>query len=180
MAIPRQVTARETRTPLCILTDAELNPEKGTAGVGAVMLGDGATPRSYFGESVPAAIIEQICGLAESRHIISALELLAVGMALKLWGDECLHRRVFVAVDNEAARAALLNAGSAAPAMRHIIREIVMCDAKVPMFRWVIRVPSKSNWADGPSRLDFSGLRHVRAKRVRLDEGSFEVFSVGV
>ena len=179
MAVPRRVTAKDTRAPLCILTDAELNPARRTAGVGAVMLGGNAVPTKFFGEKVPGSTIDHICSMADSDHIISALELLAVGLALKLWGPECMHRRIFIAVDNEAARAAMLNAGSAAPAMRHIIKTIVMNDAKVPMFRWVIRVPSASNWADGPSRLDFASLSKVKAERVRLGEKSFEDFAVG-
>ena len=95
--------------------------------------------------------------------------MLAVLVDLRQWREECVHRRVCVAIDNEAARAALVNYSSSAPALRAIVNEICHLDAKHPAYRWYIRVPSSSNLADRPSRLDTESLSRERAVRRRLD-----------
>ena len=106
--------------------------------------------------------------LADSEHVITALELMAAQAALQVWGRRCKHRRVFLAVDNDAARAALVKSSSTAPALRKLVRRVLDQDAVYPNFRWVLRVPSTSNQADDPSRLDLRKLAKQKAVRRRL------------
>ena len=100
--------------------------------------------------------------------MITALELLAVIIGLDLWKGVYRHRRVFIAVDNEGAKNAIINSNSVAPVMRALLRRAVQTDAAAPAFRWFLRVPSPSNWADAPSRGEVSSLERAGAVRVRV------------
>ena len=111
-------------------------------------------PKEFFSVTMPADLMRAMEAVANSKHIISALELLAVYVAMVVWRKELVHRRCFLAVDNEAARAALVKASSAAPCLRSICGLIAENDLQSPTFRWMVRVPSSSNSADGPSRGD--------------------------
>ena len=77
-----------------------------------------------------------------------------------------LHRRVFVFIDNVAARAALVKMSSTCEAARTVLKDIAGLDAGAPGSLWFARVPSASSIADKPSRPDFSDLS--RAARVHL------------
>ena len=72
-------------------------------------------------------------------------------------------------VDNDAARAALINATSSAPALREVVKRVAYLNATSPSYRWVLRVPSKSNLADAPSRGELAELERLGAVRHRLD-----------
>ena len=89
---------------------------------------------------------------SESAKNSASLEVLPVGTALELWRERVLHRRVFIFIDNDAARASWIKATSRAPSVALMTRRIVMMNAKWPCFTWYSRVPSASNPGDAPSR----------------------------
>ena len=93
VAVPRRIRARATRPPVCLLTDAELEPEAGTAGVGAVLLDKDGRVAEIFSEPVPADVLKELQDLAGSNFVISALDLIAVQSALVVWGKKIEHRR---------------------------------------------------------------------------------------
>ena len=86
-------------------------------------------------------------------------------MALEVWKSALNHRRVFLAVDNESARCAMIKAASAAPCLRALCGLIAELDLESPTLRWLVRVPSSSNSADAPSRGDLLRLRRLKAVR---------------
>ena len=136
---------------------------------------DDGTAAEYFSEVVPRDVLEELQELAGSDHVITALELMAANAALQVWGRRCRYRRLFLAVDNEAARAALVKSASTAPALRKLVRLVLDQDAAFPNYRWVLRVPSSSNQADDPSRLDLRKLVRQRAQRKRLKWADLKV-----
>ena len=73
-----------------------------------------------------------------------------------------------MAIDNEAARPALVKASSAAPCLRALCGLVAEHDLAHPSFRWYVRVPSSSNSSDEPSRHELSRLRALGAKRCHL------------
>ena len=77
-----------------------------------------------------------------------------------------LHRRVFVFIDNEAARQTLISHSSASRSMQAVLLPIAMKLAQMSAFMWFSRVPSLSNPADAPSRLIFVGDACFGAKLV--------------
>ena len=102
----------------------------------------------------------------ESLRVISTLELLPVLMALRLWRSVRTHRRVFVFVDNDASRHALIGSKSSNRAMRLVLRGVMMELAAEPSFLWFCRVPSSSNIADLPSRFELEPLLALGAVHV--------------
>ena len=63
-----------------------------------------------------------------------------------------LHRRVFVFVDNDAARAGLIKLCSPVATIQHVLRKLATFQELAPCFIWFSRVPSSSNIADNASR----------------------------
>ena len=109
------------------------------------------TERFYFSESVP----DEVMGLMQldTKKIISGLELLAgiVGVVL-MRRLECTGR-MFLFVDNEAARACLISMNSSVAVHSAFLKFLNKFSSKQSIFMWVSRVPSASNPADKPSRL---------------------------
>eukprot|EP00971_Amphidinium_carterae_P158874 3150194-Amphidinium_carterae.1 len=64
--------------------------------------------------------------------------------------------RVIFFIDNTSVQAALVKGNTRSLASRSMLRKCVELDAEVGTSSWYARVPSPSNVADGPSRLDFS------------------------
>ena len=89
---------------------------------------------------------------SETRHIITALEVLPVFIVWTLWADRLLNRRTFVFIDNDGARHSLLKAYSRSVTIRRVLRNIVGINARQPAYLWYGRVPTDSNLSDGPSR----------------------------
>ena len=53
-----------------------------------------------------------------TTRVIASLENIRVAAALEKWEKRTLHRRVFIFVDNDAARASLVKMASGAPSIR--------------------------------------------------------------
>ena len=160
-SVPRRIISGDSRPPLVVLTDACLEDDTRRAGIGAVRLDPCGKPERYFAAAVPDDVLAVL--QTETAHVITALEVLPVFFVRHLWADELLHRRVFVMVDNNSARFALIKASSPAPSIRRVLKRIVTFHARCPSFIWYGRVPSASNVADGPSRGDVTILQEVGA-----------------
>ena len=151
---PRVLLAGGSHAKVLIFTDAALenNDQVGTLGMVALRVVSGVvTERFYFSESVP----DEVMGLMQldTKKIISGLELLAgiVGVVL-MRRLECTGR-MFLFVDNEAARACLISMNSSVAVHSAFLKFLNKFSSKQSIFMWVSRVPSASNPADKPSRL---------------------------
>ena len=167
-AIPRTLLAKDERLPLLIFTDAALEDNDSRAAVGAVMYDRSVKADvscEFFGEVVPMPLLRSL--QVDNVHVIACLEVLPVLLSLRLWRDHVAHRRIFLFIDNDAARFSLINSSSSAASIRLILQKIVMMLAEVPMFLWYTRVPSSSNIADAPSRGDFNELYRNGCNRKR-------------
>ena len=69
------------------------------------------------------------------------------------------ERHVMSYIDNEAARVTLLRMSSKSQALTLLAGACAVLEDQLAMVPWYGRVPSRSNIADKPSRLDFTGLR---------------------
>ncbi len=70
-----------------------------------------------------------------------------------------LLRRVCVCVIVDGARHCLINLSCKSGLIRSVLASLALLQAKHPMLPWYSRVPSTSNCADDPSRLQFEKLR---------------------
>ena len=107
--------------------------------------------KSFFSEVVPDELMEAY--LQAWKNPIYLIELLAVFVAIRSWGEACKDNFVVNFVDNEASRAALIKAWSDSFLANNIIRLYVDDEIGDGWKPWFGRVPSHSNPADDPSRL---------------------------
>ena len=89
-----------------------------------------------------------------SLNPIYELELLPMLVAELVWGKLFKGSQVVLYGDNDAARASFI-AGRASTQVRELIMSsFVSHELQLQLKTWFSRVPTASNKADGPSRMD--------------------------
>ena len=159
-------------TPSClqswiIFTDGacEGSEDLKQGGVGGVLVDPLGRIVSFFGGAVPENIMR--CLLQKSKNPIYELEVLPVLLSIWLWKDKLNLSQVCWYLDNEASRSAFIKGHGAtllaacmaftAEEMRHQLKS------------WFARVPSLSNLADSPSRLEDKLLLKLGAVKGPID-----------
>ena len=72
-------------------------------------------------------------------------------------------------IDNEAAKGALINGATSTPCGKQLIQEFVIREMQLQVKVWFSRVPTASNIADKPSRLDTDELDALGVFRDLVD-----------
>jgi hypothetical protein len=93
--------------------------------------------------------------LAGSKQVIHQAELWPALLSRFCWATRFVHRRVLLFVDNDGARASLIRGDSVNSSSRAIVWSFHNFYLVRQTKMWVARVPSPSNVADDPSRLEF-------------------------
>ena len=78
--------------------------------------------------------------------------------------EEICHKPVFFHVDNTAAQAALMNAGSSKNLSNSLVYLFRDLEQRLKFRPWICRVCSHSNISDGPSGGSFDELRKLGAE----------------
>ena len=162
-SIPRRIRASDGRRPVVVMTDAYLSDNCDRAGIGAVLLNGRGEAIRFISEEVPAGVLKII--QAETKHVITALEVLPVYFVRVAWNTEMVHRRCFIFVDNDGARHSLLRCTSGSQSVLRVLRKVVLLQAEWPCFTWYSRVPSPANIADDPSRGNVTDLMESGVSR---------------
>eukprot|EP00435_Cladocopium_sp_Y103_P012737 s4229_g3.t1 len=150
-----------------IFTDGAYEPESATpATFGGVLISPGGVPVECFGECIPNSFLQEL--LSESKHPIYELEVLPIVLACKLWVQHIAGSPTVFYLDNVAARASYIKGDGATRATRITLSEFVRMEARFRILSWFGRVPSHSNIADAPSRLDFAEPILAGCRRVRV------------
>ncbi|CAE7638477.1 Abcb1a [Symbiodinium sp. CCMP2592] len=151
---PRYVEAARSATRAVIFTDAALEDNDSVASVGAVIyLESNDGQRMYhISAAVPEALLRHV--QQKSPKVIACLELMAAVATVCKIAPLLKGRRVFCYIDNEAARACMVNMFSPVLAMNRLVQLLSSVVWENSTHLWVSRVPSDSNIADAPSRLD--------------------------
>ena len=89
-----------------------------------------------------------------SLNPIYELELLPMLVALLLWGELLKGSQVVLYGDNDAARASFVAGRASTQVGELIMSSFVSHELQLQLKVWFSRVPTASNIADGPSRLD--------------------------
>ena len=80
-----------------------------------------------------------------------------------MWEDDLRRRQVIHFVDNDSAAANLVRGNSPKPDSCQLVGENWTLAARSGIDLYLDRVESKSNLADGPSRLEFALMRYMGA-----------------
>ena len=127
--------------------------EKKVGSIGGVNFDPAGRCRGFFGASVPETYMQRL--LKNSLNPIYELEILPVLMSLFIWKSVIARSQVVFYLDNDAARSGLIKGAGATLEASELIREFTCHEMQLQCMTWFARVPTHSNVADGPSRLDF-------------------------
>ena len=97
-------------------------------------------------------------------------EILPVILAQELWGEFLRDRRAILFVDNDAARHAIIRGGSPSAPSAILVSLFWDNETRLGTYSWVERVPTHSNPADGPSRLNFVEAEQLGAQIHSADQ----------
>lgn len=89
------------------------------------------------------------------------LETLACPLALHTWSSKLHRRRVLLLVDNDSAASCLVRDFSPKQDTCSLVGQFWLAASKSEIEVYIDRVESKSNIADGPSRLSFELLHSL-------------------
>ena len=151
-----------------IFTDGacEGDTEK-TGSVGGVLVGPNGQVLEHFSSRVPSSYMDSL--LEASDNPIYELELLPVHIALSLWSHRLQSSHVVMYLDNDAARAAMCKGYGATVAAQRIVQKVMETECSCELKTWFARVPTHSNIADGPSRLQCHEIELMGSKELKVD-----------
>ena len=141
-----------------IYTDACFEPR--LAGLGGVAYERNAVPLGFFSHSLDASVVEQIKQPGQ-ENVIAELEALALMAGVKVWLPGLVDIQVVLFCDNDSVLASLIKLGSKNDFVCAIASLLADFEAGSRISLWFERVPSASNPADAPSRLDANCLRDI-------------------
>ena len=166
-AAPTKVMAANLQT-WYIFSDGACEGEDTKLGsIGAVLVNDAGQAVSFFSEQVPKQWMDIF--LAESKHPVFELELLPVTVALHVWEKELQYCQGVFYLDNEAAKGALIAGATPSGNGSWLVRSFTVREMQCQLKVWFARVPTSSNVADKPSRLDVSELTAEGVSRVTIE-----------
>ena len=151
-----------------IFTDGACEGDNNKSGsVGGVLVGPNGQILEHFSSEVPSCYMSTL--LKNSENPIYELELLPIYIALRLWSHKLISSHVVMYVDNDAARAALCKGYGATSAAQNIVQKIMEQECRCELKTWFARVPTHSNIADGPSRLQCEEVELMGSKKREVD-----------
>ena len=160
-------------TPTCLMswvvfTDGACEGPDGakTGSIGGVLVCPRGTLVQFFGGQVPVDLMELL--LSKSKNPIYELEVMPILVAILLWGATCERAQVCWYLDNEAGKSAFLKAYGATEVADGMVQDFTRHEMELQIKSWFSRVPSASNIADAPSRLEDSLMRDRGAAKVAI------------
>jgi len=160
----RKLMLGDSKPPIILYTDASDVPERVSDRwvVGAVMLDvskDFDMHHTFW--SVPQEIIDK---WIPKQSYMGQLETLACPLALYTWSSQVHRRRVLLFVDNDSAASCLVRGFSPKQDTCSLVGQFWLAASESEVEVYIDRVESKSNIADGPSRLAFELLHSLSSK----------------
>ena len=157
---PRVLSPPTSDLPLLLFTDGACeqfdDEETRITTCGAVLFDRKNNTASMFGMEINKSLQREWSQLAgNKKQLVTEAELLPVLISRRLWKDRISGNLIIVFVDSNPAKYGLIRGMADTKPCEGIIRAVSIMDAKEKTWPWYSRVPSKSNPADGPSRLQF-------------------------
>ena len=135
--------------------------------VGGIIFSPRLKKPQFFGLTVTSEIVK-LWQSTGSRQVIAQGELLPVLLAKRCWKGVLSHARNLFFIDNGGAREGLISGFSSSWSARQLLLLCKMEDARARSVDWYARVPTKANWGDGPSRLQFDEVNSIGAERIEV------------
>ena len=129
------------------------------ASCGAVILSPRTEKAVAFGFQVPARIVDEWHSHGHEQ-VIAQAEMMPVIICKQQFGHFLRRARVLFFIDNDGVKEAFVagTTRSKASTSRRMLVEAMVQDARNDSLTWYTKVPSPSNIADAPSRLNWEEL----------------------
>ena len=158
-AKPRKLSPVPHTLPVLIFSDGACEPSDGKFPLttcGGLLVNNNIpedfSRRIIYGLKLPNVVLKK--WLTEDKsQLVTEAELTAVFIALYNWAPMFPCHRVFVFIDSEPALFSMIRGASQVYTCSEIVKLCHDIIEKYQLFVWFVRIPSKSNPADGPSRL---------------------------
>ena len=156
---PPRVVTTASEPPLLLFIDVACEPadttgDTMTTSVGAILIDAQGQGMQFFGLQLPDEIVEEwACG--GRRQLVFEAEVLPYLLALACWSKLMEKRQVLIFVDNDGARHSWIKGSADSVHAMRMIHKGTLLEAQLEVQPYFCRVPTMSNIADGPSRLDF-------------------------
>lgn len=160
-ARPRKVSPIPNLPPALIFTDGACEPDGSgpPCTTSGGLLVDPIGPRQVFGLRLSDETITPWM-TGSKRQLVTEAELSGVYIALREWAHHLSMRRVFLFIDSEPSLFALIRGTSETDSCARIVHACHKLIEAHQLFLWIIKIPSKSNPADEPSRLDINSAAY--------------------
>ena len=151
-AKPRTLNCTGSDKPVLVFTDGAC--EESAVTIGAVIIDVAEAFKPFmWGCEVHAALVARWKSEG-SLQVIGQTELLPIVLVKYEYKQLFRHRRIIFFIDNDAARCSMVNGYSPSMESNRLIQFATATDQDVQCWCWYTRVPSTSNPADAPSRLE--------------------------
>eukprot|EP00435_Cladocopium_sp_Y103_P032478 s3318_g8.t1 len=181
-APPREVTTAD-EPPLLLFVDGacESATDKSRdliTSVGAILIDSNGVGLHFFGLHLPDEITSE-WGRG-GRQLVFEAEILPYLLALHCWQDTIADRHVLVFIDNDGARHSWIRGGADSKYALQMIHAGTLMEARSGACPYFCRVPTASNVADGPSRLDFAICVALGARETHIPFETLRNCALGV
>ncbi|CAE7730387.1 NaCP60E, partial [Symbiodinium sp. CCMP2592] len=154
------------RATWILFTDGACEAEKSWGGIGGLLFAPNGSCAGYFGESVPEELMKQL--LSFSKNPIFELEIAPILIAYELWKGLIQGAQLVCYLDNEGARYSCVRCfADTSSVADDWVRGVLHLESQARVNVWYSRVPTSSNVADGPSRLEFTEVQRLCRYRSR-------------
>eukprot|EP00435_Cladocopium_sp_Y103_P004054 s4006_g1.t1 len=181
-APPRVVTTAED-PPLLLFVDGACEPvtEEGSdlvTSVGAILIDSNGVGLKFFGMRLPDEVTD-VWGRDGRRQLVFEAEMLPYLLALACWKDVLAGRNLLVFIDNDGARHSWIKGSADSLHALRMIHKGTLLEAGLDVRPYFCRVPTSSNVADGPSRLDFRLCRALGAEAFDVPMDTIRACAIG-
>ena len=135
--------------------------------IGGVLINPYGYLVKYFSSKVPTVFMSKLC--ETSANPIYELELLPVLVSYLCWREHLANSQTVFYLDNDAARAGLTKALGATQQAEAIVHHVTSIESEICNKPWYGRVPTASNIADDPSRLECTQLDNIGCQRCEVE-----------
>jgi hypothetical protein len=163
MSGPRVIKENTGQRPVLVFTDGACEEE--STSIGGVLFHDDDQVEAFGAEIHPDTLAQWKTKECQ-KQVIGQAEIYPMAVARVTWAEKLRGRKVIFFVDNDSARIASIKGYSPVLPSLRIIMENVKWDCIHDCASWYGRVPTSSNIADDPSRMDSLILKTVFGARI--------------
>ncbi len=148
-APPKTLNFARREQTVRLFTDGAVEPS--LASCGAVIFVDDKV--EFFSFVVPPSLLAEWASLG-TTHAVAQVDLLPVILAKHIWAQYLTDAFVVLCLDNNSVLDTLIKGNTWSVASLTMVGFAAVQEVQLRAVTWATRVPSPSNVADGPSRLE--------------------------